>query len=214
MIIDLEFIWFGVFLKVLVESVLSIEMELCYGISGQVLEGLKCNELDVGFFFGDICDFDLLVGFGLGVEESFFYVLELVLLIYCVVVLGVFVFYVCDRIWVELVVLFWIGMLLVLVYNCLFGCIFGELGVWQNVVVLIDQEMFMFVMVCVGVGLSFCWELIVLYEQQLNGFIIVNLVKIEIVFSFILLKVCVNDFVVVYVFDVVWCIWEQNGQFD
>jgi DNA-binding transcriptional LysR family regulator len=52
-IIDPEFTRLGAFLKALVESAPSVETELRHGISGQVPEGLKRNELDSPTFRRD-----------------------------------------------------------------------------------------------------------------------------------------------------------------
>lgn len=210
-IIDPEFTRLGAFLKSLVESAPSVETELRHGISGQVPEGLKRNELDVGFFLGDIRDFDPLAGLGPGAEESLFHVLELAPLTYRVVAPGAFAPYVRDKSWAELAALPWIGTPPASVHNRLLGRIFGELGVRQNVVALIDQEMSMLAMVRAGVGLSLCRESIALHEQQSNGLIIANSVKIETALSFISLKARANDPVVAHVFEVARRIWEQNG---
>ncbi len=210
-IIDPEFTRLGAFLKALVESAPSIETELRHGISGQVPEGLKRNELDVGFFLGDIRDFDPLAGQGLGPEESLFHVLELAPLTYRVVAPAALGPYVRDKSWAELAALPWIGTPPASVHNRLLGRIFGTLGVRQNVVALIDQEMSMLAMVRAGVGLSLCRESIALHEQQSNGLIIANAVKVETALSFIALKARMHDPAVSHVFAVARRIWEQKS---
>lgn len=119
--------------------------------------------------------------------------------------------YVRDKSWAELAALPWIGTPPASVHNRLLGRIFGELDVRQNVVALIDQEMSMLAMVRAGVGLSLCRESIALHEQQSNGLIIANSVKVETALSFISLKARMNDPAVAHVFEVARRIWEQSS---
>lgn len=209
-IIDPEFTRLGAFLKALVESAPSVETELRHGISGQVPEGLKRNELDVGFFLGDIRDFDPFAAAG-ETEDSLFHVLNLAPLTYRVVAPAAFAPYVRGKDWADLASLPWIGTPPASVHNRLLGRLFGELGVRQNVVALIDQEMSMLAMVRAGVGLSLCRESIALHEQQSNGLIIANAVKIDTALSFISLKARASDPVIALVFDVARRIWERGG---
>lgn len=210
-IIDPEFTRLGAFLKTLVESAPSIETELRHGISGQVPEGLKRNELDVGFFLGDIHDFDPLSGLSPGSEDSLFQVLDLAPLTYRVVAPAAFAPYVRGKDWSDLAGLPWIGTPPASVHNRLLGRVFGQLGVRQNVVALIDQEMSMLAMVRAGVGLSLCRESMALHEQQTNGLVIANTVKIDTSLSFISLKARANDPAIALVFDVARRVWERSS---
>lgn len=210
-IIDPEFTRLGAFLKALVESAPSVETELRHGISGQVPEGLKRNELDVGFFLGDIRDYDPLVGLSTGLDDSLFQVLDLAPLTYRVVAPASLAPYVRGKDWADLAGLPWIGTPPASVHNRLLSRVFAELGVRQNVVALIDQEMSMLAMVRAGVGLSLCRESIALHEQQTNGLMIANAVKIETSLSFICLKARSSDPVIQLVFDVARRIWERGG---
>lgn len=210
-IIDPEFTRLGAFLKSLVESAPSVETELRHGISGQVPEGLKRNELDVGFFVGDIRDYDPLAGLSPGTDESLFHVLDLAPLTYRVVAPASLAPYVRGKDWADLAGLPWIGTPPASAHNRLLGRVFADLGVRQNVVALIDQEMSMLAMVRAGVGLSLCRESIALHEQQTNGLIIANAVKIETSLSFICLKARASDPVIQLVFDVARRIWERSG---
>jgi DNA-binding transcriptional LysR family regulator len=138
-------------------------------------------------------------------------VLELAPLTYRVVAPAAFAPYVRGKDWADLAGLPWIGTPPASVHNRLLGRVFGELGVRQNVVALIDQEMSMLAMVRAGVGLSLCRESIALHEQQTNGLVIANSVKIETSLSFISLKARVSDPVIALVFDVARRIWERAG---
>lgn len=210
-IIDPEFTRLGAFLKALVERAPSVENELRHGISGQVPEGLKRNELDVGFFLGDINDYDPLAGLSSGPEDSLFRVLELAPLTYRVVAPAAFAPYVRGKEWIDLAGLPWIGTPPASVHNRLLRRVFGELGARQNVVALIDQETSMLAMVRAGVGLSLCRESIALHEQQTNGLVIANMVKIDTSLSFISLKTRASDPVISLVFDVARRVWERSA---
>lgn len=204
-IIDPEFTRLGAFLKALVESGPGIETELRHGMSGDVPEGLRRNELDVGYFLGDIRDFDPVAG--LSPDENLFHAKELARLTYLVVAPPSLAGFVRGQDWPDLAALPWIGTPPASVHNRLLGRVFGELGVRQNVVASVDQEASMLAMVRTGLGLSLCRESLALNEHQAHGLVIADRVQIETALSFVCLNARANDPTIQFAFDAVTRIW-------
>ena len=199
-VVDPEFTRLGPLLKALVESGSGIETELRHGMSGDVPLGLQRDELDVGFYLGDIDDL-------VGGREPVFYARELARLSYRVVAppsLGALVRG-CD--WAGLAGLPWIGTPPASVHHRLLARLFGDLGVRQNVVALVDQEPSMLAMVRTGVGLSLCRESIALDQQQAHGLVIADRAKLDTSLSFVALAARRQDPVVSLAFDAVARIW-------
>lgn len=206
-IIDPEFTRLGAFLKALVESGPGIETELRHGMSGDVPEGLRRNELDVGYFLGDIRDFDPVAGVAPAGQENLFQAKELARLTYLVVAPPSLASVVRGQDWPALAALPWIGTPPASVHNRLLGRVFGDLGVRQNVVASVDQEPSMLAMVRTGLGLSLCRESLALHEHQSNGLVIADRVQIETALSFVCLKARANDPTIQFAFDAITRIW-------
>ncbi|MGJ7037266.1 DNA-binding transcriptional LysR family regulator [Shinella sp. BE166] len=206
-IIDPEFTRLGAFLKALVESGPGIETELRHGMSGDVPEGLRRNELDVGYFLGDIRDFDPVAGVVPDGQENLFQAKELARLTYLVVAPPSLAGVVRGQDWPALAALPWIGTPPASVHNRLLGRVFGDLGVRQNVVASVDQEPSMLAMVRTGLGLSLCRESLALHEHQSNGLVIADRVQIETALSFVCLKARANDPTIQFAFDAITRIW-------
>ena len=205
-IIDPEFTRLGAFLKALVESGPGIETELRHGMSGEVPEMLKRDELDAGFFLGDIKDFDAGAGLVAGVQEPLFHVKELARLTYRVVGPPSLGGVIRGQDWTSLATLPWIGTPHASVHNRLLSRLFAELGVRQNVVASVDQEASMLAMVRTGVGLSLCRESIALHEQQANGLVIAD-VKVETTLSFVCLSARTLDPSIAHAFEAIHRVW-------
>jgi len=199
-IVDPEFTRLGSLLKALVESGPGIETELRHGMSGEVPIGLKRNDLDVGFYLGDIGEL-------VGGSEPVFHARELARLNYRVVAPPSLGALVRGRGWAELAGLPWIGTPPASVHHRLLSRLFGDLGVRQNVVALVDQEPSMLAMVRTGVGLSLCREAIALDQQQACGLVIADRVKLETSLGFVALSIRRFDPVVTLAFDAVARIW-------
>lgn len=206
-IIDPEFTRLGALLKALVESGPRIETELRHGMSGEVPEGLKRDELDVGFFLGDISDFDPVAGLATEGQENLFRAKQLARLTYRVVAPPSLAGFVRGQDWAELAALPWIGTPPASVHNRLLGRLFGELGVRQNVVASVDQEASMLAMVRTGVGLSLCREAIALHEQQAHGLVIADHVQVETALSFVSLNARADDPTIAFAFDAIRGVW-------
>lgn len=206
-IIDPEFTRLGAFLQALVESAPGIETELRQGMSGEVPVRLKRDELDVGFFLGDIRDMAASAGAVAELPESIFHVQKLAHLTYRVVAPPALGGLVRGKDWADLAALPWIGTPPASVHNRLLSRLFGNLGVRQNRVALVDQETSMLAMVRTGVGLSLCRESIALHEQQTHGLVIADRVRIDTALSFICLNARRPDPAIALAFDVIDRIW-------
>ena len=199
-VVDPEFTRLGSLLKALVESGPGIETELRHSMSGEVPPCLKRKELDVGFFLGDIDEFTA------GSEPAFHW-RKLARLNYYVVAPPALGPLVRGRDWADLAGLPWIGTPPASVHHRLLARVFGDLGVRQNVVALVDQEPSMLAMVRTGVGLSLCRESIALDQQQTHGLAIADRVKLETSLGFAAMNNRRNDPLVALAFDVIARIW-------
>ncbi|MFA5490986.1 MAG: LysR family transcriptional regulator [Candidimonas sp.] len=210
-VIDPEFTRLGALLKTLIESGVDIETTLRHCISGSVPEELLTDELDVSFFLGNIRDFDPTVRrFDEG-NAGIFYSKELAKLTYCVVAPPSLASFVRGADWSQLVSLPWIGTPPASVQNRLLVRLFAELNLRQNVVAQADQEASMIAMVRTGVGLSLCRESTALHEQQTQGLVIADGVRISTALSFVCLETRSNDPVIVAAFEAVKRVWIEHS---
>ena len=206
-IIDPEFTRLGAFLKALIENGPGIETTLRHGMSGDVPEGLKRNELDAGFFLGDPKDYDPAAGLSGEGAVKLFHGKELAQLTYRVVAPPSLAGFVREADWTQLASLPWIGTPAASVHNRLLANLFADLGVRQNVVAQVDQETSMVAMVRTGVGLSLCRESIALHEQQAHGLVIAERVKISTTLTFLCLEARRSDPIITAAFDAIRRAW-------
>jgi DNA-binding transcriptional LysR family regulator len=206
-IIDPEFTRLGAFLQALIESGPGIETTLRHGMSGDVPEGLKRNELDAGFFLGETKDFDPMQEISHQDDAKLFFKKELAQLTYRVMAPPSLAGLVLGQDWAQLASLPWIGTPTASVHNRLLARLFADLGLRQNVVANVDQEASMVAMVRTGVGLSLCRESIALHEQQAHGLVIADAVKITTTLSFVCLDSRRNDPAVAIAFDAIKRVW-------
>ena len=164
-VIDPELTRLGALLKALVASGSGIETELRQSMSGEVPVGLQRDTLDVGFFLGEVADYEPRP------EEAAptFHAETLARVRYRVVAPPAFESLVQGCGWAELAALPWIGTPPASVHHRLLKRHFAGLGVQQHVIALVDQESSMLAMVRAGVGLCLCREQVALQEQQANG---------------------------------------------
>ncbi len=202
-IIDPEFTRLGAFLKALIESGPGIETTLRHGMSGDVPEGLKRNELDAGFFLGDPRDCQLS-----GESDSrLFCGRELAHLTYRVVAPPSLAGFVRGADWAQLASLPWIGTPPASVHHRLLTRLFTNMGLRQTIVAEVDQEASMLAMVRTGIGLSLCRESIALHEQQVHGLVIADAVRVPTTLSFICLTARAEDPAVAVAFDAIRRVW-------
>jgi DNA-binding transcriptional LysR family regulator len=206
-IIDPEFTRLGAFLKALIESGPGIETTLRHGMSGDIPEGLRRNELDAGFFLGDPRDYDPAAERSGDSAAPLFHARELATLTYRVVAPPSLASFVRDADWAALASLPWIGTPQASVHNRLLTRLFTDIGVRQHVVAQVDQEVSMVAMVRTGVGLSLCRESIALHEQQAHGLVIAGNVKIATTLSFLCLKARTGDPAIAAAFEAIKRVW-------
>ncbi|MGN7737613.1 LysR family transcriptional regulator [Ensifer sp. 22564] len=206
-IIDPEFTRLGAFLKALIESGPGIETTLRHGMSGDVPEGLRRNELDAGFYLGDPKDYDPSAEITGESAAPLFHARELAQLTYRVVAPPSLAGLVRGADWTQLASLPWIGTPQASVHNRLLSRLFADLGVRQNIVAPVDQETSMVAMVRTGVGLSLCREAIALHEQQAHGLVIAENVKISTTLSFLCLEARIGDPSIMAAFDAIRRVW-------
>ncbi|WP_425989385.1 LysR family transcriptional regulator [Ensifer sp. R-19] len=206
-IIDPEFTRLGAFLKALIESGPGIETTLRHGMSGDVPEGLRRNELDAGFYLGDPRDYDPSAEITGESAAPLFHARELAQLTYRVVAPPSLAGLVRGADWSQLASLPWIGTPQASVHNRLLSRLFTDLDVRQNIVAQVDQETSMVAMVRTGVGLSLCRESIALHEQQAHGLVIAENVKISTTLSFLCLEARIGDPSIMAAFDAIRRVW-------
>lgn len=157
-------------------------------MSGDVIERLRRNELDAGFFLGDPTEFDPVTGISDDPSEGMFHDQILAQLTYRVIAPPSLAKLVRGADWPALAALPWIGTPPASAHHRLLARVFSELGLRQNKVAEVDQESSMIAMVRTGVGLSLCRETIALNEQQAHGLAIADTVRIPTTLRF----VCAN----------------------
>ncbi|MBX5157966.1 MULTISPECIES: LysR family transcriptional regulator [unclassified Rhizobium] len=209
-IIDPEFTRLGAFLQALVESGPGIETELRQGMSGEVAIGLKRNELDVGFFLGDLDDYGSSTQVQDAASDAQFFIRPISHLTYRVVAPPAFASLVAGKDWKELAELPWIGTPPASVHHRLLAKKLGSLNLKQNVVALVDQETSMLAMVRTGLGLSLCRESIALDERQTNGLVIADRVELQTTLGFACLLPRRSDPNVALAFDMMDRLWRSD----
>ncbi len=206
-IIDPEFTRLGAFLKALIEVGPAIETTLRHGMSGDVPEGLRRNELDAGFFLGDLRDFDPSAEHSDEAGPALFCSRELTQLTYRVIAPPSLGSFVRGAAWEQLASLPWIGTPPASVHHRLLTRLFKDLGLTQNIVAQVDQEASMVAMVRTGVGLSLCRDSIALHEQQTHGLVIADAVQVSTTLSFICLEARAHDPTITAAFDAIRRVW-------
>jgi DNA-binding transcriptional LysR family regulator len=206
-IVDPDFIRLGTFLAALVEGYPDLRTTLVHGISGDVVQRLADNEIDVGFFLGE------LPGHGTRAEaqpETPFYDKELTKFTYRVVGPPGWGKRISGKDWSELAAMPWIGTPRNSVHNRLLDGIYSGLDCCPEPVCLVDQEPSMLAMVRSGLGLSLCRESIALEEMQSRGLVISDRVQIETSLRFVTLASRKSDPNVTAAFDALASTWSDD----
>lgn len=198
-ILDPEFTRLGAFLKELVESAPQIETELRQGMSGEVLERIERDLLDVGFYLGLPGDMTP------GSTGELFEARVLSHFTYRVLAPAGWGEQVQGRDWRALAALPWIATPPASAHHRLLAAVFGPLGVAPRQVALVDQEASMLDLVRSGVGLSLVRDSIAIREAQARGLVVADRVSLSCMLSFVCLKTRRADPVV----DSAWAALEQ-----
>jgi DNA-binding transcriptional LysR family regulator len=172
-ILDPEFTRQGVFLKRLLEGFPHLSTQLQQGMSGWVLQQIKANLLDVGYFLGE--------------PGQEFHSQTLTSFTYNVVAPHGWKKRVLGKNWTELGTLPWIWAPPESVHNRLLTDIFDYYKTTPSKIVLVDQEASMLDLVKSGVGLSLVRESIALREAHAHGLVIADKVSLTTELSFVCL---------------------------
>jgi len=197
-IIDPQFTRLGAFLQELMRTGPGVSTSLRHGISGEVLDHLRSDTLDVGYYLGAL---------ETNAEQDLVHARELASLTYRVVAPPTMSASIKSHDWSELAELPWIGTPPASVHNRLLAKLFGNLGVRQNTVAQVDQEASMLAMVQTGVGLSLCRDSIALREAQAGNVTILDHASIDTSLSFVCLKQRRDDPLISLAFEAITKVW-------
>ncbi|WP_170756210.1 LysR family transcriptional regulator [Ruegeria lacuscaerulensis] len=203
-IVDPDFIRLGTFLAALVDGYPDLQTKLVHGISGDVINRLINDQLDVGFFLGELEDFEPKTEDQTG---ALFYQRELTKFTYRVIAPAGWRNRIQGKDWSELATMPWIGTPQNSVHQRLLTRIYGDLDTQPEPVCLVDQEPSMLAMVRSGIGLSLCRESIALEEMQNRGLAVSDRVRIETCLRFVTLSAKKKDPNVEAAFDALDSTW-------
>jgi DNA-binding transcriptional LysR family regulator len=180
-ILDPEFLRLGGFLKQLVETWPHIETALRHGMSGWVLEQIRADELDVGYYIGLPSDDETRDG-------PAFHAVTLTHFQYRVLAPAGWK----DRVrgardWRALAALPWIWTPPASAHNRLLSRCFGAAGVKPVKVAEVDQEPSMLDLVKSGVGLTLARDATAIAEAHAHALTIVEGITVPTQLSFITL---------------------------
>ncbi len=208
-IVDPDFTRLGQFLKALVEAAPELETELVHGMSGQVPERILRNEIDAGFYLGELAP-EIAGSHPKHKGAIVFVTRHLTQFKYCVIAPAGWERRVHGMGWAQLANLPWIGTPTASVHHRLLTRLFLEHGVTQNHVALVDQELSTLAMVKSGVGLSLCRESIALHEMQTNGLVVADLADITTSLTFITLAARQADPAIACALSVLSNVWSGS----
>lgn len=207
-ILDPEFTRLGAFLKELVESAPQIETDLRQGMSGEVLQRIVADELDVGFYLGLPEDSGGVAPVaGQAPEQNALDSRMLSRFVYRVVAPAGWGEQVQGRDWKALAALPWIATPSESAHHRLLSSVFTPLGVQPRQVARVDQEASMIDLVRSGVGLSLIRESIAIAEAQARGLVIADRVSLPCQLSFISLRSRRSDPVVASAWEALKQVW-------
>ncbi|MGQ7846916.1 LysR family transcriptional regulator [Granulosicoccus sp. 3-233] len=211
-ILDPDSIRLGAFFNALVRRASGIRAEVTHGMSGNVAEGVLRDELDAGFYLGNVNESLRSVTGSKSEDESLFHRTVLDTFTYWVIAPPGWETRLAGRNWDELATLPWIGTPPASVHCRLLEPLFQHYGVTQNVITVVDQEPSMLAMVRSGVGLSLCRDSIALNERQARGMVISDTVELTTTLEFICLKARRQDPVISAAHELLSPVWEQARQ--
>jgi DNA-binding transcriptional LysR family regulator len=181
-IIDPDFIRLGSLLAYLTSAAPRLQTELVHGVSGTILSRLLRQDLDAGYFLGEL---ESVAGWSMQDIVAKVHQQKLTTFSYFVVAPPGWDDRVRGKSWAELAEMPWIGTTPSSVHNRLLAKIFDGLGLRQRIVARVDQELSMLAMVRSGVGLSLCRDSLAWFEKQSNALAIADQVEIETTLSFL-----------------------------
>lgn len=213
-ILDPDATRLGSFLDTLVKRAPALHTELSHGTSGNVPERIGRDELDAGYYIGDINAGVSATRTGRDDGAALFHRMELARFSYWVIAPPGWESRVAGRGWDALAALPWIGTPPQSAHNRLLTPVFDALGVRQNVISVVDQESSMLAMVRSGVGLSLCRASVALGERQVRGIAIADAVELPTTLEFVCLDTRRHDPAITIAFETlqqVWGAWKATG---
>lgn len=192
-IVDPDFIRLGQFLALLVDGFPDLRTKLIHGMSGEVINRIVADQIDVGFYLGGLDPYEPKTDPDQIDSQSLFLQRELTKFTYQILAPQGWEDRVLGRDWNGLADLPWIGTPDASVHSRLLEATLGPKDIQPNFVCLVDQEPSMLAMVRSGVGLCLCRESIALDEMQSRGLVVADKVSIKTSLSFIALKSREND---------------------
>lgn len=213
-ILDPDSIRLGAFFNELVRRASGIRAEVTHGMSGNVPERILRDELDAGFYLGDVNASLRSAESDRAEDSALFHRKVLATVTYWVIAPPGWEQRVSGRNWDELASLPWIGTPTASVHSRLLEPLFQQFGVTQNIITVVDQEPSMLAMVRSGVGLSLCRDSIALNERQARGMVISDTVELTTTLEFVCLKARRQDPVISTAYDLLLPVWEQSRQAD
>lgn len=207
-ILDPDSIRLGAFFNMLVRRASGIRAEVTHGMSGNVPDRILRDELDAGFYLGDINLSGRQSANARSEETPVFHRKVLDTFTYWVIAPPGWEQRVSGRDWGELAGLPWIGTPPASVHCRLLEPVFQQYGVTQNIITVVDQEPSMLAMVRSGVGLSLCRDSIALSERQARGMVISDTVELQTTLEFVCLNTRRHDPVINTAYELLAPIWE------
>jgi len=206
-IVDPDFIRLGQFLSLLVEGFPDLQTKLVHGMSGEVVNRIIADQIDVGFFLGRLEPYERSSDAGQTNAVSLLHQRELTKFTYQVIAPKGWEDRVLGKDWEALADLPWIGTPKDSVHSRLLDVEFSQNNITPNYVCLVDQEPSMLAMVRSGVGLSLCRESIALNEVQSRGLAVADKVSIQTSLRFVALASRAKDPNVKAAFEVLEAAW-------
>jgi DNA-binding transcriptional LysR family regulator len=207
-IVDPDFIRLGRFLSLLVEGFPDLHTKLAHGMSGEVINRIVADQIDVGFYLGSLTPYEPPIDPDQIETGSLFHERELTKFTYQVLAPEGWEDRVIGKDWQTLADLPWIGTPKDSVHSRLLDAEFAGKDILPNYVCMVDQEPSMLAMVRSGVGLSLCRESIALDEMQSRGLVVADKVSIQTSLRFITLASRAKDPNVKAAFEVLESAWD------
>jgi DNA-binding transcriptional LysR family regulator len=207
-IVDPGFIRLGRFLSLLVEGFPDLQTKLTHGMSGEVINRIIADQIDVGFYLGSLTPYEPPIDPDQVDGTSLFHERELTTFTYQVLAPKGWEDRVIGKDWRALANLPWIGTPQESVHSRLLDAELSAAKIKPNYVCSVDQEPSMLAMVRSGVGLSLCRESIALDEMQTRGLVVADQVSIQTSLRFITLRSRAKDPNVSAAFEVLDSAWD------
>lgn len=207
-IVDPGFIRLGRFLSLLVEGFPDLRTKLTHGMSGEVINRIIADQIDVGFYLGSLSPYESVIDPDQVDGTSLFHERELTTFTYQVLAPKGWEDRVIGKDWRALANLPWIGTPQESVHSRLLDAELTASNIKPNYVCSVDQEPSMLAMVRSGVGLSLCRESIALDEIQTRGLVVADQVSIQTSLRFITLRSRAKDPNVRAAFEVLDSAWD------